>query len=197
MVRLETEEAVLDKIVYTLANPVKAGLVAQGTEWPGVRLGPEEVARPVEVPRPTVYFDPKGDMPEKVLLRVSRPSQVLAELDDEAYRRQAMAGVWAQEAEQRQQRRQEGRGFLGRRGVLQQVPTDCPARWEKRRGLKPRVASRGDVWRRLEALQRLKRFLEAYREAWKAFGWGNRTVEFPAGTYALRVLMGVACAAPS
>ena len=35
-VRLETPQDVLAKIVYTLANPVSAGLVEQGSAWPGL-----------------------------------------------------------------------------------------------------------------------------------------------------------------
>jgi REP element-mobilizing transposase RayT len=34
-VRLESATDVLDKIVYVLANPVAAGLVRHGSEWPG------------------------------------------------------------------------------------------------------------------------------------------------------------------
>ncbi|HSN14760.1 MAG TPA: hypothetical protein VLT61_09020, partial [Anaeromyxobacteraceae bacterium] len=35
-VRLETTNAILEKMVYVLANPVAAGLVRRGSEWPGL-----------------------------------------------------------------------------------------------------------------------------------------------------------------
>ena len=38
-------------------------------------------------------------------------------------------------------------------------------------------------WGRIEALQRLKEWLEAYREAWLEYKTGNHDVEFPYGSY--------------
>lgn len=33
----------LDKIAYVLANPVKAGLVRHGRQWPGLWSAPEQI----------------------------------------------------------------------------------------------------------------------------------------------------------
>jgi REP element-mobilizing transposase RayT len=63
-VRLEDPEAVLDKMVYVLANPVSAGLVRDGRQWPGVRSRPEDVGRTVVARRPEVFFRSDGDMPQ-------------------------------------------------------------------------------------------------------------------------------------
>jgi putative transposase len=60
--------------------------------------------------------------------------------------------------------------------------------------LNPRVAAR-DKWKRIEALSRLKEFLSAYRAAWTERRRGMQGVIFPAGTYLLRVLHRVECAA--
>ncbi len=40
-VRLETPDAVLEKMVYVLANPVAAGLVRRGGDWPGLWSDPK------------------------------------------------------------------------------------------------------------------------------------------------------------
>ena len=84
--------------------------------------------------------------------------------------------------------------FLGRAAVLAQRPWTRPTGWERRRELNPRVASR-DKWKRIETLLRLKEFVRAYREAWRAMRAGASDVLFPAGTYLLRVAHGVRCAA--
>ena len=68
-----------------------------------------------------------------------------------------------------------------------------PSTREERRGLRPQVACR-DKWKRIEVLKRLREFAVAYREAWRRFRAGQCDVLFPAGTYALRVHYGVACA---
>ena len=45
-----------------------------------------------------------------------------------------------------------------------------------------------DKWRRIEALQRLKSFSDAYREAWELFKAGVRDVVVPVGTYRMDTL---------
>jgi len=91
-------------------------------------------------------------------------------------------------------RAREGKAFLGASRVLAQLPTARPRPKEPRRGLNPRVAAR-DKWKCIEALGRLVEFLSAYRAAWEARRAGRTRVTFPAGTYLLRVLHGVPCAA--
>lgn len=51
-----------------------------------------------------------------------------------------------------------------------------------------------DVWKRIEAISRLHEFQQRYREQWQRRKDGEPDVEFPAGTYQLRVFHGVRCA---
>jgi len=104
--------------------------------------------------------------------------------------REALRGALAE----REAIEREGKAFLGASRVLAQFPTSRPRPNEPRRGLNPRVAAR-DKWKRIEALGRLVGFLSAYRAAWVARRAGKRAAVFPAGTYLLRVLHGVPCAA--
>src|SRR5689334_15515821 len=43
VVRLLTRVAVVEKIAYTLANPIAAGLVRRAHEWPGAKVSPNEI----------------------------------------------------------------------------------------------------------------------------------------------------------
>jgi hypothetical protein len=88
-----------------------------------------------------------------------------------------------------------GQPFMRRRQVLRQSPYSRPRPGEPRRKLNPRAAAR-DKWRRIELLQRFSLFVEAYRVARHRFLDGERDVEFPPGTYWLRLRCGVLCAEP-
>jgi REP element-mobilizing transposase RayT len=180
-VTLVDENAVLEKIAYTLANPVAAALVEQGRQWPGVRLNPVRMKDPLEVRRPKVYFREEGKVPKKATLVLGRP-RAFAGLSDEAYRELVAGVVAAKEKEARDKVRKEGRSFLGVEAVLAQDPFACPWTPEERRKMNPTVASH-DRWRRAEALARNREWLEAYRKALEAFRAGKKDVEFPAGTY--------------
>ncbi len=73
VIALNGRDTVLDKVLYTLCNPVKARLVAHGEQWPGVWLYKRSHSRTVE--RPNVYFSEEGEMPEKVSLNIEPPPQ--------------------------------------------------------------------------------------------------------------------------
>jgi REP element-mobilizing transposase RayT len=186
-VKLGSPSDVLDKMTYVLANPVAAGLVRHGRDWPGLWSGPHQIGTSIEVRRPKHFFSPGGPLPEKVLLRLSRPpgfrstDELRRELSDSLAEREQQAA-----------RNCAGR-FLGLAKVLSQQATSRPRPGEPRRGLNPRIAAR-DKWRRVEMLLSLVAFLRSYRDAWRARRNGKADVIFPYGTYLLRVLHGAPCA---
>ncbi|ABC81931.1 hypothetical protein [Anaeromyxobacter dehalogenans] len=190
-VQLETDESVVRETVYALANPVKAGLVRSGREWPGLWLAPEHVGATMAFERPA-FFRAEGPMPEYAQLTLTPPPGFTAD----EYRTQVEVELAAREEDARAAVSSSGRGFLGIRRVLAQDPTASPRTHEPRRNLSPRVAAR-DRWRRMEALARLRSFQSAYRDARARFSAGVRDALFPAGTYLLRVTHGVRCEAPS
>ncbi len=188
-VTLTSPSDILDKAAYVLANPVAAGLVRAGRLWPGLWSAPEWIGgEALEVHRPKLFFDEKGVLPERASLRLTPPAGFTSA---EAFRDELAAALSEREA--RASLDTPG-GFVGVARVLAQKATGRPAPGEPRRALNPRVAAK-DKWKRIEALGRLVTFIRSYRSAWAARRAGRPNVTFPLGTYLLRVLHGVPCAA--
>jgi REP element-mobilizing transposase RayT len=191
IVRLESDEDVLDKIAYVMTNPLAAGLVKRSSKWPGLR---EYQPGTHIVRRPRVFFRSNGPMPEVASLTLVPPPLKGSTSTSETIRRVKQA-VADREAELRKQLAIEGKKPLGLKAIRAQKVTDTPWTKEPRRRLSPRVAAK-DKWRRVEALRRVKAFVDAYREAYERWKAGILEVVFPPGTYALRIHAGVRCACP-
>jgi len=193
---LTDRDAILEKIAYTLANPVSAGLVSRSEVWPGLISRVSDIgAPPAAIPRPPHFFRQDGGavLPVEVGLALVVPPGFEGLPLDEV---RALVAARLAAHEERARREREGRPFLGRRGVLQQRVADRPGDHEPHFELNPRVAGR-DKWKRIEALGRMRTFVAAYRHAWMQFKAGLRAVVFPAGTWKLRRELGVWCEAPS
>ena len=182
VVRLVDREAVIDKLVYTAANPVQDHLVDRVHHWPGVNgLGALVAGRPLRATRPLHFFRPDGPMPDVLELPLIVPAElgpaaeVLSELRDR---------VRAVELEREAERERTGRRVLGRRAVLAQSWREHPASSEPRRNLRPQVAGRSK-WARIEALLRNRAFVDEYASARDRWQHGMATV-FPPGTYWLQ-----------
>jgi len=189
-VRLASADDIVDKAAYALANPVAAGLVGAGSAWPGLWSPPDRIGGDALVARrPQQFFDPKGALPDEIALELTVPPGFE---DAEQFRRALGAGLAAREAEARSVWTPRG-GFAGIRRILAKQPSTRPQTREPHRTMKPRVAAM-DRWKRMEVLGRLADFLNAYRDAWKAWREGTADVVFPFGTYHLRVVHGVPCA---
>jgi REP element-mobilizing transposase RayT len=189
-VRLVTRHDVLDKLVYILANPVAAGLVRRASDWPGPWSDPRLIGgKPLKVRRPVGFFDEDGNLPEVVELQLVPPRGFEGHSSFVELLLQSLA-----EAERLAIARIEGEGhsFLGLAGVLSQSVHSRPATYEPRRQLNPRVACRGK-WKRIETLQRLKGFVNAYKAALAAWRRGLRDALFPPGTWHMRVVHAARC----
>lgn len=187
-VRLEDAEAVIDKVLYTLTNPVSSMVVADARKWPGLRCWWAD--EPITARRPAFFCD-KGHLPETATLVLVPPPHLVNDEDlgiDDTKQRLA-----AREAELR--KAAKGKKFVGLANIRKQKWFESPTTFAKRRGLSPRVATR-DKWRRIEAINRNKQFEADYagaRDEWLA---GNRDVIWPAGTFLMRVRHGVPCHPP-
>jgi REP element-mobilizing transposase RayT len=187
---LASPDDLVSKTAYVLANPVAAGLVRRGRDWPGLWTSTDQLGRAIlGAGRPRTFFRKDGYLPDSAELQLTPPPG----LDAAEFR--ARVGEELAELEERARCAVAGRGggFLGVGRVLAQRPSARPAGAEPRRGLSPRVAAR-DRWKRVEALCRLREFVRAYRSARDAFRSGVRDAIFPEGTYLLRVAFGVRCA---
>jgi putative transposase len=190
-VTLVSPEDIVDKAAYVLANPVAAGLVRHGRDWPGLWSSPEMIeSGALEVNRPGVFFRAEGSMPRKASLSLSSPPGFESAA---AFRQQLSDALTLREGQAAAELSEQGRSFLGIRRVIAQDPLGRPGPGEPRRGLSPRVACR-DKWKRIEVLARLKNFIRAYRQAWLALKAGVRDVIFPEGAYWPRLALGVRCA---
>jgi len=196
LIRLEDPDAVMDKLIYSLANAVQADLVDRAAQWPGVVTLPDDLCSTTTVERPKLYFRDEGGFAETVELRFHKPPG-FEDLTDEAFRYEVRRRLRQAEHVARERRVRKRRKVVGRRTVRGQHHEDTPTTWAKRFRLKPRVATK-DKWRRIEALARLEGFIESYRDALQEWRAGNRRAVFPYGTTLMRVVHGVCCApAPS
>ena len=172
-VELADPEDMLEKIVYTLSNPVAAGLVSHGEKWPGVRYGPfRDEPRKVTVHRPKFFFGKRSKLPKVVSLLIEVP-EALAELHGPGVGAMIYQAVRAREAEIRAQFEAEGRTFLGRKRLFGLSPLAAPGTPAPHGNLNPRFAAKDP--RRMEELKAaFEEFLSAYREALRRFSGGVR-----------------------
>jgi len=191
-VECEEPEDLVGKIAYTMANPVEACLVRRGGSWPGVRHAWPSKPRVIRKPRWFFRGEEQGGVwPESIELELSRPPGY-EELADEELAAVIGAAIEAREEKLRRTHDRKKNRFLGRKAVLAQRRHSRAATREPRFGMSPKVACR-NKWRRIERLAANKRWLARYTEARRRWCAGERDVEFPAGTYKMRVEHGVMC----
>ena len=176
--RLLDATTVIDKVVYTAANPVKDFLVERAVQWPGTNGYRHLIhRRPLRATRPAHFFQEGGTMPAVVETWLVIPAelgpseQVIAEVQTRVV-----------EIEQavRAERARTGKPILGRRRVLRQKEHETPSSVEPRRTLRPRFA--GPSHLRIPALIAFKDFLASYADARLRWLSGKHVV-FPCGTY--------------
>jgi putative transposase len=177
LVELVGVNDLVDKLIYTATNPVKAALVNEVHCWPGPKTVQAFLdGRTLKARRPWFLFRSDGEMPEEVELTFDIPEAIG---DHAEIVERVRAGIAEVEASV-----DKNRPIVGRRRVLRQSWRESPTSREPRRGIRPRVAARCE-WKRREALQRNKKFQTAYRDA-RAAWLAGIPVTFPFGTYWLR-----------
>jgi putative transposase len=159
VVKLVGREAVLDKLVYTAANPVLAHLVEGAHHWPGVNgLSALLTGRPLRATRPLHFFRPDGPMPDELEISLTIPPELGAAA---AVRAELRDRVRAVELDRAAERSRTGGKIHGRRAVLAQSWRAQPETHESRRNLRPCVATRNKSTR-IEALLRNRAFVVEY-----------------------------------
>jgi len=176
-VELHGAAAQLEAALYTILNPVAAGLVSRCAQWPGAISLPG--VRAIEVRRPDVWFS--EDRPEVLTLELT-PPPAWSGSDHEWH------GWLGEHIEQRErdigdERAKRRKAFLGRARVLTQHPFDRPRNPDVLLPARhPTLKTAGDGRLMRFAIGLLREWRRAYREArerWRT----DKTVAFPLGTW--------------
>ena len=197
-VRLLDDHDVIDRIAYTLANPVKAALVRRSKHWPGFTTAGWKFGETRHFEKPCLFFDANNSaLPDTVELPLQAPKLRSARSARSA---SSVALNIAHRLQQRErlataEHAAAGIRILGPKHVLKQSWTATPRSIEPKFGLRP-IVSVTSKWVRIAALQTLKTWKAAYALAREAFIAGRRDVPFPAGTYALVKVAGVLVESP-
>ncbi len=178
VVRLIGRDAVIRKLVYILANPVKDMLVERAIQWPGFSTYREFInGTPLRARRPRNYFSSSGSMPAEIEVPLTIPEELGTREEVVA---EVRAGVAAVEREMAEYRARTGKRVLGRRALLAQSWRDAPANPRKKRPFRPTVAGPRDAVRK--ALDHASWFRKERRKAWLAW-CADLPAVFPLGTY--------------
>lgn len=186
VVELHTEQAIVEKIAYTLANPVAAGLVHSAEEWPGAKTLGLSV---LKARRPSIYFNPKNPKWDiDVEIDITLPPLVPDDCG-EAFQNDIIQEL--DRLESAAHRQIPSKRVLGAKRAQSIPPETRITSKEPRFQRNPTYAvGRGNHGKRDTIDNRLRDFRSAYRKALAEWRAGNRSIEFPAGTYAMRVLHG-------
>jgi len=188
VVRLITAQAVVEKLAYVAANPVKAGLVHSAKDWPGITVLPSELGRRTFViQRPEAFFDPDNTAwPDQVELALSLPPSLERSYDPDAIRDAVNEELGRQERLAREEVKARGWHVLGSERVRRLSPYRRAMSFEPLRGRNPTFAvGRGRRELFFEAVAELRAFRRAYRNALGHWRAGLRDVLFPQGTWAM------------
>ncbi len=191
VVHLCTRQAIVEKIAYTLANPVQAGLVRHAYEWPGVKTHIDDIGnKRIHAKRPKRAFSPKNIKWQKhASIDVTLPPSIAKE-DAAAFIQDIKLELAKLESAAHTE--MPPYKFLGIKQVLKVRPDSRATSHEPRKQRNPSFAvGRGNADALKKAKQALRDFRSAYRKARDEWRSGNRLVVFPAGTYAMRVFHNV------
>ncbi|MFO0746953.1 MAG: hypothetical protein U1F43_14970 [Myxococcota bacterium] len=176
----------LSMAAYDLANPVAAGLVEHGREWPGFRTTPNGIGKWQEYRRPAALESEAGTYPETATLELVAPPWCAVD-GPERFGRELAELVAQREAAARQRVRASGRRFAGL-AHLRTLDWNAEAGSEEERGRRRPTVAATDIAHRNEYLAERRRFVERHDAAKLRFIAGVRDVIFPFGTWLMRVI---------
>lgn len=193
VVRLATRDALVEKIAYTLANPVAAGLVQHAHEWPGAKVLVGDIGRGVlRVQRPEIYFNPQNhEWPTDAALAITLPPSI-NDCDADKFRHEITEMIDLHERQARTTLQRQRLGFLGAARARNISPYKRATSIEPLRDLNPTFAvGRRQTDAQNAAIAAVHAFRIAYRHSINQWRSGVRSVTFPAGTWWMRVFHGV------
>ena len=191
--KLCDDAAVLDKILYTITNPVSAALVKKPRHWPGLCSLPRHyTGAPLKASRPRVYFSRQdSEVPASAELQLTVPA-IFGDLDAAGFRKLLSEHLKARCEDICAEHFNQGRKFAGREKVLEFSPFYCPPGAFLESEIIPFIACKDREQRRAE-LKACELFRVEHARSRAAFRSGDREVSFPAGTNWWRKHAGVRC----
>lgn len=190
VVELPTADAIIEKMAYTLANPVAAALVRFAREWPGLRIRVADIGRKVlQATRPRVFFRPERWAPRESVELVW-PEAVLEQMSPEEAEAKLGEAFERHEREARDEVKRKGWSFRGRERCLRAPITQRSRAYEVWGSRNPTFATGGDPEVAKQKARERRSFRAQYREALRRWRQGERDVRFPAGTWLMRMLHG-------
>ncbi len=188
-VELGDAETIVEKVAYTLANPVKDFIVPRPEEWIGVMTPVATLGsgRGKVYARPKRFFDPEGWTSEVVMMSSDYPHEFYALMDVEDFRKKVGARVEQYVAEAHLEVAAGRRSWSGvekARKLSVWHRAEVPLRRGAGRAAEARrrvaAASKG---RLLAMVESLLRFRRARHEAYEAFRAGASATLFPPGSW--------------
>lgn len=195
IVRLLTEQAIVDKIAYVLANPVAAGAVKRFVEWPGLcDAGGLSERRQQAVVRPRHFFSRTSELPARVAFKLEPPAALLATRGLPKTRRLIAKAAAHHEAKAQAEIERLNWKIHGPQHCLRMNPFQRAKAYEVFGAREPTFAVLGGG-RALYTLAttQLRAFRRAYRSALEQWRNRKRHVRFPWGTWLMRVQHRVLC----
>jgi putative transposase len=184
VVRLLTPEAIIEKIAYTLANPVLARAVQQAHQWPGAKNLVKEIGTAVrQVSRPNIYFNSTSrKWPKDISLQVKLPPM----LNDAIELQRDIAERIAKE-EKKAHKQISRRSNAKKHRASKVSPYKCATGKETQFSRDSTVAvGQGNSDAYGKAIAAVRVFRAAYRKALTGWQSGDRNVSFPQGTWWMR-----------
>ncbi|MCB9520385.1 MAG: hypothetical protein H6699_05830 [Myxococcales bacterium] len=189
LLRPESPDDLMRRLIYIAANPVAADLVNRATDYPGLLIRPRDIGTTITAKRPDFFFRDSGSMQESVELRFEVPPE-FEHLGRDGYVALLEENLRAKEQKLRAERKAEDRTVMGADRCRQAALGRRTRKFEEWFRLRPTIAAR--VKReRIDAIRALQAFRESYYAALKDWRAGLKAV-FPLGTWWLPRFAGAA-----
>ncbi|MEM9864495.1 MAG: hypothetical protein AAF938_23045 [Myxococcota bacterium] len=174
-------EAIVDKIAYTLANPVSAGAVRYLEEWPGLRSRIDDMGRTTwTAKRPEAFFGKRKTLPDTASLTLGFPEELEEHYGSRETAKHALKERLDHHVKNAQAEvRQKGWKYLGAERAAKQDPFKQSRSWEVFDTLVPAFATRGlSHEERIKAKQTYRAWHDAYDECRRRFQESRKDTHF-------------------